>query len=90
MPAGAFTLAGSPVPLGGDISDLNTKLGLVPAAGDTIAIFNSTANDWNTAVTWSGKSSTWTCALPVAAGAGFLYYNAAATPNTWVSNFTVQ
>lgn len=90
MPANAFTLAGSPVPLGGDVSDLNTKLGLVPSANDSVATFNSAANDWNTAVGWSAKSSTWLGALTINPGQGFLYYNNAATPNTWASNFTVQ
>jgi|ERR1035437_896118 hypothetical protein len=85
-----FQLAGSPVPLGGDLSDLNTKLGLVPSAGDTVALFNSAANDWTTPVTWSAKSSAWTGTLPIAPGAGFLYFNNSASANTWVSNFTVQ
>src|ERR1035437_2126710 len=85
-----FQLAGSPVPLGGDVSDLNTKLGLVPSAGDTVATFNGAANDWNAAVTWSAKSSTWTAPLAIAPGVGFLYLNNGASANTWVSNFTVQ
>jgi hypothetical protein len=90
LPAQAFKLAGSPVPLGGDISDLNTKLGLVPSANDSIATFNGATVDWNPAVTWNGKSSTWNSALTINPGQGFLYFNASASPKTWVSNFTVQ
>jgi hypothetical protein len=90
LPAGAFTLGGSPVPLGGDISQLNTVLGLSPKLNDSIATFNGTANDWNTAVGWNGKSSTWNSALTINPGQGFLYFNGSTSPNTWVSNFTVQ
>jgi hypothetical protein len=90
LPAQAFRLSGSPVPLGGDISDLNTKLGLVPAANDSITTFNGTKNDWNAAVKWNGKTSAWGTTLTINPGQGFLYFNAVASPNTWVSNFTVQ
>jgi hypothetical protein len=90
MASHTFTFAGSPVPLGGDVSDLNTKLGLVPSAGDTVAVFSGSANDWSAAVGWSAKSSAWTGPMAIGAGAGFLYYNNSANANAWVSNFTVQ
>jgi hypothetical protein len=90
LPATSFVLSGSPVPLGGDISALNTQLGLVPAANDSITTFNGTANDWNAAVKWNGKTSAWGSALTINPGQGFLYFNAASSPKTWVSNFTVQ
>ena len=90
IPANSFKLAGSPVPLGGDVANLNTQLGLVPAAGDTVTTFNGTTVDWNASVTWSAKSSAWTGPMAIGAGQGFLYYNNSATVKTWVSNFTVQ
>ena len=90
IPANSFTLAGSPVPLGGDVSALNTQLGLVPAAGDLVATFNSAANDWNSSVAWSAKSGAWGAALTINPGQGFLYYNNSASPKAWASNFTVQ
>lgn len=90
IPANAFKLAGAPVPLGGDVANLNTQLGLVPAAGDTVTTFNGATVDWNAPVTWSAKSSAWTGTLNINPGQGFLYYNNAASPKTWVSNFTVQ
>ncbi len=90
MPPSAFTLAGAPVPLGGDVSALNTQLGLVPAAGDLVSTFNSATFDYNPSVSRSAKSSTWSGASTINPGQAFLYYNNAATANTWVSNFTVQ
>jgi len=90
MPASAFSFAGQPVPLGGDVSNLNTALGLVPTGGDTVATFNSAAVDWNSSVSWSAKSSSWSGASTINPGQAFLYFNASASPNSWVSNFTVD
>jgi len=90
LPAAQFSLVGSPVPIGGDVTNATTAVGLVPSASDTIATFNSGANNWNNSVSWSAKSKTWSGAMPVAAGEGFLYYNNGAAANAWVSNFTVQ
>jgi hypothetical protein len=41
-------------------------------------------------VSWSAKSLSWSGAMPIGVGQGFLYLNNAATANNWVSNFTVQ
>jgi len=90
LPAQAFALVGSPVPIGGVIQNSTTAVGLVPSGGDTVATFNSAANDWSASVAWSAKGSAWSGALPINAGQGFLYFNASAGANTWVSNFTVQ
>jgi hypothetical protein len=90
LPSAQFSLVGSPVPIGGDVTNSTTAVGLVPSASDTIATFNSGANNWNNSVSWSAKSSAWSGAMPVAAGEGFLYYNNGAAANNWVSNFTVQ
>jgi hypothetical protein len=85
-----FSLLGSPVPIGGDLTNSTTVVGLAPAASDSVSTFNSALNNWNNAVTWSAKTKAWSGPMPVAPGQGFLYYNNAATANNWVSNFTVQ
>ena len=90
MPAQSFTLAGSPVPLGGDVLANTKGLGLAPSAADTVATFNSAAADWNAPVSWSAKSSAWSGPMTINPGQGFLYFNASASANTWTSNFTVQ
>jgi len=86
----AFAMVGSPVPIGGDLTNSTTYVGLAPAGGDLVQTFNNNpaVNDWNTAVSWSGRSSTWGGPMPVAPGQGFLYYST--TANAWTSNFTVQ
>jgi hypothetical protein len=83
-----FTMVGSPVPIGGDITNSTTVVGLVPADGDSVATFNSAANNWNTAVGWSARGGVWSGPMDVAPGKGFLYFSSAL--NTWKSNFTVQ
>jgi len=88
--ANQFSFVGSPVPIGGNITNSTTALGLVPSASDSVATFNSAANNWNSVVTWSVKSKAWSGTMPIDAGQGFLYYNNAAVANNWVSNFTVQ
>jgi hypothetical protein len=90
LPPGAFTMAGSPVPLGGGVTNLNTTLGLVPSASDTVATWNGTLNDWNAPATWLSRSGNWdNPAYAINPGQGFLYYNNGSA-NTWASNFTVQ
>jgi len=89
--AGRNTLVGSPVPIGGDLT--NSVVGLTPHNGDTISTFNSATAQWaspSSAFT-VGKSGvgTWTANLQIGPGQGFLYYNPGAA-NTWVSSFTVQ
>jgi len=91
VPPGQFMLAGAPVPIPGEPGVLNTQLGLVPFGNDSIATFNSAAFDWNTAITWSGKASSWVGSMPIAAGQAFLYFNNnTSSANTWVASFTVQ
>jgi hypothetical protein len=84
-----FSMVGSPVPIGGDITNSTTVVGLAPGGADGVQTWNPTANDWATLVTWGTRSSKWTGPMPVAAAQGFFYYNANAA-NTWSSNFTVQ
>ena len=86
-----FSLVGSPVPIGGDITNSTTVVGLLPAANDGVQTFNSAANDWNASSKWSAIGKKWsaTASSTIGAGQGFLYYRAGAA-TTWVSNFTVQ
>jgi len=90
MGKGQFTMVGSPVPIGGDITNSTTAVGLVPAASDSVSTWNSAVNNWANSVTWSAKTKAWGGPMPVAAGQGFFYYNNGAAANNWVSNFTVQ
>jgi archaellum component FlaG (FlaF/FlaG flagellin family) len=87
-----FTLVGSPIPIGGDVTNSTTVAGLVPSNGDTIATFNSALNDWNTTTKWVQATHKWgvSASSTIAVGQGFLYSNNGATANNWVSNFTVQ
>jgi len=86
-----FSMVGSPVPIGGDVTNSTTVVGLVPGAGDSVNTFNSPIADWNTAMTWSTRTAAWTgTPLSIAPGQGFLYFNGGAAANNWVSNFTVQ
>jgi hypothetical protein len=87
-----FTLVGSPVPIGGDITNSTTVVGLVPSNGDYVQTFNSAANDYNSASSWVQLTKKWGAgpSSTIAPGQAFLYYNAAGSANSWVSNFTVQ
>jgi hypothetical protein len=89
-----FTMVGSPVPIGGDVTNSTTVVGLVPNNGDTISTFNSGINDYNAVTKWSAITKKWsvsaTSTLGIAPGQAFLYYNNGAANNAWVSNFTVQ
>lgn len=87
-----FTLVGSPIPIGGDVTNSTTAVGLVSANGDTLATFNSAANDWNATTKWSTATKKWSASASstIAVGQGFLYNNNGAAANNWVSNFTVN
>jgi len=89
---GQFSLVGSPIPIGGDITNSTTVAGLVPANGDTAATFNSAVSDWNAATKWVQLSKKWgvSASSTIAVGQAFLYYNNGAAANNWVSNFTVN
>jgi hypothetical protein len=92
LPSHQFSLVGSPVPIGGNITNSTTAVGLVPANGDSVATFNSGLNNWNTASGWVQLTKKWgsTASSTIGAGQGFLYFNNGASANNWVSNFTVQ
>jgi hypothetical protein len=94
MAAGRYSFVGSPVPIGGDVTNSTTVVGLLPANGDTLATFDSSVTDWRAFTKWSSLSKKWsataTSAAGIAPGQGFLYFNNGATVNNWVSNFTVQ
>jgi len=89
-----FTFVGSPIPIGGDVTNSTTAVGLTPNNGDTIATFNSALNNYNAVTKWASTTKKWSVSATstggIAPGQGFLYYNNGANPNNWVSNFTVQ
>jgi len=92
LPSLQFSLVGSPIPIGGNITNSTTVVGLVPSNGDTVATFNSAANDWNASSSWVQLGKKWssTASSTIDVGQGFLYYNAGGSANNWVSNFTVN
>jgi hypothetical protein len=87
-----FTLTGSPIPIGGDVTNSTTVVGLVPSNGDTVTTWNSAISDWNTVTKWTQTTKKWSVSSSstIGVGQGFLYYNNGAANNVWVSNFTVQ
>jgi hypothetical protein len=87
-----FTLVGSPIPIGGNITNSTTVVGLVPSNGDSVSTFNGAINDYNPPSTWVQLSKKWgnTASSTIGVGQGFLYNNNGASANNWVSNFTVQ
>jgi hypothetical protein len=87
-----FSLVGSPIPIGGNITNSTTVVGLVPSNGDVVQTFNSAINDWNAAASWVQLSKKWgnTASSTIGVGQGFLYSNNGGSVNNWVSNFTVQ
>jgi hypothetical protein len=92
MGGSQFYMGGSPVPIGGDLT--NAIVGLVPHSGDVLQIFNSANAQWASpsssySVNKSGVGN-WSANLQIAPGQGFLYHNSSTSPNTWISNFTVN
>jgi hypothetical protein len=94
LAAGKYAFVGSPVPIGGDVTNSTTVVGLTPNNGDTLATFNSTITDWNAVTKWNSLSKKWSVSATstggIAPGQGFLYFNNGGSANNWVSNFTVQ
>jgi len=90
LPASLSSLVGSPVPIGGNITNSTTALGLVPANGDAVLTFNSAAGNYNSPATWKTLTKAWSPAITINPGQGFIYKNSSASANTWVSSFTVQ
>jgi len=91
VPAHLGALLGSPVPIGGDITNATTALGLVPTLNDAVVTFNGASGNYNSPSSWKtlgGKK--WSPSITINPGQGFLYQNAGNAANTWVSNFTVQ
>ena len=87
-----FSLVGSPIPIGGNVTNSTSVVGLVPSNGDTVATFNSALNNWNASAGYVALTKKWgnTASSTIAVGQGFLYYNAGAAANNWVCNFTVN
>jgi len=88
--AGRNVMVGSPVPIGGDLT--NSIVGLAPVNGDSISTFNSASAQWNSPIsvfTVGKGGGAWSANLQIAPAQGFLYYNPGAA-KTLVSAFTVQ
>jgi hypothetical protein len=89
---GGFSMVGSPVPIGGDLTNSTSAVGLVPSNGDTLATWGGT--DWRASSKWSTITKKWsasaTATAGIAPGQGFFYFNNGSSANNWVSNFTVQ
>jgi hypothetical protein len=91
IPVGQNALLGSPIPIGGDITNSTTAVGLVPSNGDQLYTFNPATVNWNAPSKFSTLNHKWTVDYQIAPGQGFFYFNnSPTTANTWVSNFTVQ
>src|ERR1035437_161577 len=79
LPASQFTAVANPLDasVGGTVAGGNdvTNLFQGVAAGSTLATFNSALNDYDTPITFSGKSGTWTGNISMPPGKGALYYN---------------
>jgi hypothetical protein len=88
--AGQNALLGSPIPIGGDITNSTTAVGLVPSNGDLLYTFNPATVAWNASSRFSTLNHKWSVDYAINPAQGFFYFNNAATANTWVSNFTVQ
>jgi hypothetical protein len=85
------SIVGSPVPIGGDLT--NSIVGLTPHTGDSIQLFSSATAQWVAPVSSYSVNKSgvgiWSQNLQIAPGTGFLYYNGSAA-NAWTCNFTVQ
>jgi hypothetical protein len=91
MPAGLSSLRGSPVPIGGNITNSTTAVGLVPTFNDAVYTFNPATGNYNSPALWKTlPSKQWSPAITINPAQGFLYKNSGGSANTWVSNFTVQ
>jgi hypothetical protein len=93
LPSKSFNMVGSPVPIGGFVTNSTTVVGLVPSASDKIQVFSSSGNDWSSTISWGTRApASWqgTAVTQINVAQGFLYYNNGTVGNNWVSNFTVQ
>jgi hypothetical protein len=87
-------MIGSPVPIGGGLTNSTTVTGLVPNANDLVEVFNGAApggGSWSAQSTWNSVTKKWSADYQIPPGQGFYYKNGSATATlTWTSNFTVQ
>jgi hypothetical protein len=90
--AHAAAFLGSPVPIGGDMT--NSIIGIAPASGDIVELFNPDINNYDAGSKYSIISKTWGLVggkrLQIAPAQAFVYINNGGTPNVWTANFTVQ
>jgi len=91
IPALQNALLGSPIPIGGDMTNSTTVVGLVPNNGDLLYTFNPATDNWNASSKYGTLGHKWSVDYQIAPGQGFFYFNSSASAAlTWVSNFTVQ
>jgi len=84
-------LLGSPVPIGGSISNATTVVGMSPNNGDLIYTYDPVGIKWNSGSKYSTLTKKWSIDYTINPGQGFFYANSSAsTPLNWTSNFTVQ
>ena len=88
--ASKAAMVGSPVPIGGDMT--NSIIGLTPHAGDQITLYTTGTGYGNPAAYSVSKTGVggWSTMLQIGVGQGFLYKNGSTANNTWTANFTVQ
>lgn len=86
--ASQFSQIGSPVPIGGNITNSLDRVGMVPTDGDYVQLFSGPANDWTTTVTYYDGYGWDPLATEIAPAQGFFYYRTGST-YSWTSNFTV-
>jgi hypothetical protein len=87
--ANQYTMIGSPVPIGGDLT--NSLKGLAPTIGDGILTYVASSSQWGPSSQFNsvkGGGGAWNNNLQIGIGQGMLYHAVAA--NTWTCNFTVQ
>jgi hypothetical protein len=85
-----FNLASSIVP---QSAALDTGLGLVPTAGDTVFFYDS-VNGYNETYAYTGSWQRSNASFPASptpnVGQGFFYFITGAAGKTWVNNFSVN
>jgi len=84
-----FSQVGSPVPIGGNITNSLDRVGMVPADGDFVQTWDSGLNDWSASTTYVSGAGWAPADTAIAPAQGFFYYRSS-DAFAWTSNFTVQ
>ena len=86
--APSFNAIGSPVPIGGALSNVLSQMPSLD--NDLVFQWDSTAQDFLNISTWAAGSSQWIPELTFGVGEGMFYLSGAAGNTNWVRTFTVQ